>query len=81
MEVNRTEPYPSLSLPCPCIHAIVYPSKSADSSLGGNIGCSSGLADVTDEAGDVDDVALRLPQMRQRILARREVAEHWIRCL
>ena len=56
---------------------LTYPCKSADASLGGNVGCGSGLADVANQAGDVDDVALHLAQVGQSVLAGGEVAEQF----
>ena len=57
--------------------SLTYPCKSTDASLGGNVGCGSGLADVAHQAGDVDDVALHLAQVGQSVLAGGEVAEYF----
>jgi hypothetical protein len=58
-----------------------YSRESRNSSFGGNVGCRSRLAYLADQAGDVDDVPLRLPQVRQSVLAGGEVAEIYSKLL
>ena len=54
-----------------------YSRESRNSSFGGNVGCRSRLPYLADQAGDVDDVPLRLTQVRQGVLAGGEVAERF----